>query len=162
MQKKSVVTAVAVLGLLLLPGLLAPSTMTAAAQDNAVAEKFIAAWNSHDADKMLAVFTDDVMYEDVTFGEVSHGKAELRKFAASEYASIPDLELKLVRAEIHNGHGTIEWTFSGTDKDLYKTGKKFTVRGVSVVDVKKGKIARSLDFYDLSTVMRQVGLLPAQ
>jgi len=28
--------------------------------------------------------------------------------------------------------------------------------------VKKGKIARSLDFYDLSTVMRQVGLLPAQ
>jgi steroid delta-isomerase-like uncharacterized protein len=111
---------------------------------------------------MLPVFTDDVVYEDVAFGEVSHGPAELRKFAADEFDAIPDLELKLVRAEIRGGHGTIEWTFTGTDKGVYKTGKKFTVRGVSVIDVRNGKIARSLDYYDAATIMRQVGVLPAQ
>jgi hypothetical protein len=72
------------------------------------------------------------------------------------------VELKLVRANIHGGHGTIEWMFTGTDKGVYKTGKKFSVRGVSVIDVRDGKIARSLDFYDSATIMRQVGVLPAQ
>lgn len=134
----------------------------AAGQNDAIVDKFVAAWNSHSPDKMLPVFTDDVVYEDVAFGEVSHGQAELRKFAVEEFEGVPDLELKLVRASINNGHGTIEWTFTGTDKGVYKTGKKFTVRGVSVVDVRDGKISRSLDYYDASTIMRQVGVLPAQ
>jgi steroid delta-isomerase-like uncharacterized protein len=153
-SRRLVITAVLAMSLL---------TVVSRADPNAaVAEKFIAAWNSHDPDKFLAAFTDDVFYEDVTFAEVSHGKAELRKFAVSEYEGVPDLELKLVQASIQNGHGTIEWTFSGTDKGVYKTGKKFTVRGVSVVDVRGGKVSRSLDFYDVATVMRQVGVLPAQ
>ena len=144
------------------------ATVTAAPQggksttdrDAAIAEKWIAAWNSHSPEKMLPVFTADVFYEDVAFGEVSHGSAELRKFAASEFEGVPDLELKLVRANVHGGHGTIEWVFSGTDKGVFNTGKKFSVRGVSVIDVREGKISRSLDFYDSGTIMRQVGVLP--
>ena len=144
------------------PAIAAPPGNKGPAHPNpAVAQKWIAAWNSHDPDKMLPVFTDDVFYEDVAFGEVSHGPAELRKFAVGEFEAIPDLELKLVRAEIHGGHGTIEWTFTGTDKGVYNTGKKFTVRGVSVIDVRNDKISRSLDFYDAATIMRQVGVLPA-
>lgn len=157
------VSASAILALLVVLAIAAaPNAKAAGDGDTAVPEKFIAAWNSHDPDKMLSLFTDDVFYEDVAFGEVSHGHAEMRKFAASEFEGVPDLELKLVRAAIHDGHGTIEWTFSGTDKGVYKTGKKFTVRGVSVVDVRNGKIARSLDFYDVAAIMRQVGVLPAQ
>jgi ketosteroid isomerase-like protein len=68
----------------------------------------------------------------------------------------------LLRSSIHDGHGTIEWTLSGTDKGMYKTGKKFSVRGVSVIEVREGKIFRNLDFYDSATIMRQLGLLPAQ
>jgi steroid delta-isomerase-like uncharacterized protein len=161
MNVKRVFSAAAIFVLMLTVS--APRAAQAASDpDSAAAEKFIAAWNSHDPDKMLAVFTADVFYEDVAFGEASHGHAELRKFAASEFEGVPDLELKLVRASIRNGHGTIEWTFTGTDKGVYKTGKKFTVRGVSVVDVRDGKISRSLDFYDSATIMRQVGVLPAQ
>ena len=126
------------------------------------AAKWIAAWNSHDADKFLPLFTDDAFYEDVAFGEKSKGSAELRKFFASELEGIPDLELKLERANLQGGHGTIEWVFSGTDKGVYKTGKKFSVRGVSVIEMRDGKISRNLDFYDLATIMRQVGTLPAE
>lgn len=163
MDLKRVLKFVALLAMVILPAFVAPRPVTAGSSgDTAVAEKWIAAWNSHDPDKMLAVFTDDVFYEDVAFGEVSHGHGELRKFAAEEFEGVPDLELKLVRAAIHDGHGTVEWTFTGTDKGVYKTGKKFTVRGVSVIEVRDGKISRSLDFYDTGTIMRQVGVLPAQ
>ncbi len=137
-----------------------PGGKSAGDRDAAIVEKWIAAWNSHSPDKMIPVFTADVLYEDVAFAEVSHGSAELRKFAASEFDAVPDLELKLLRANVHGGHGTIEWVFSGTDKGVFNTGKKFSVRGVSVIDVRDGKISRSLDFYDSGTIMRQVGVFP--
>ena len=130
--------------------------------DSAIAEQWIAAWNSHNPDKVLPLFTDDLVYEDVAFGEVSHGKTELRKFVADECEGAPDLELKLVRADFNGNHGTIEWTFNGTDKGVFKTGKKFSVRGVSVIDLRGGKISSNLDYYDSATIMRQVGILPAQ
>jgi steroid delta-isomerase-like uncharacterized protein len=162
MKLKRVLLAAAVLAMVVLPIAASPDVKAAGDRDAAVAEKWIAAWNSRNPDKMLPLFTDDVFYEDVAFSEVSHGHAGLRKFVASELEAVPDLELKLLRASVHNGHGTIEWTFSGTDKGIYKTGKKFSVRGVSVIDIRDGKISRNLDFYDSATIMRQLGLLPAQ
>jgi steroid delta-isomerase-like uncharacterized protein len=161
MNSKQVLTGAILLAMLVLPAIAAPADgKSTTASNAALAEKWIAAWNSHNPDKMLPLFTDDIFYEDVAFGEASHGAAELRKFFVSEFEGVPDLDLKLVRADIHNGHGTIEWTFSGTDKAIYKTGKKFSVRGVSVIDLRDGKISRNLDFYDSATLMRQVGLLP--
>ena len=59
----------------------------------ALAEKWIAAWNSHDADKFLALFTDDAFYEDVAYGEKAQGSAALRKFFGSEVEGVPDLQL---------------------------------------------------------------------
>ena len=162
MQLRRVMTAAALLGVLVLPAAAAPKQAKGAGAGDAVAAKWIAAWNSHDPDKMLPAFTDDIFYEDVAFGEVSHNHTEFRKFAAEEFEGVPDAELKLVRAAIQGSHGTIEWTFTGTDKGVYTTGKKFTVRGVSVVDVRDGKISRCLDFYDTGAIMKQVGVLPAQ
>jgi ketosteroid isomerase-like protein len=67
----------------------------------------------------------------------------------------------LVSSSIQGGHGFLQWVFSGTDKGVFKTGKKFSVRGVSILELRNGKISRSQDYYDVATVMRQVGLLPA-
>jgi steroid delta-isomerase-like uncharacterized protein len=131
-------------------------------QPSHVAEDWVAGWSSHDVEKLAAVFTDDVFYEDVTFGDVNHGVADLRKFAASFFESVPDMHMELIRASSENAHGTIEWRLTGTDKGVYKTGKKFSVRGASVIDVREGKISRNLDFYDSAAIMRQVGLLPAE
>jgi steroid delta-isomerase-like uncharacterized protein len=157
------VAAVPFILLLIVPAIAAPPADKSANKgESAIAEQWIAAWNSHNPEKMLPLFTDDALYEDVAFGSVNHGKTELRKFAADEFDGVPDLELKLIRADIYGDHGTIEWTFSGTDKGVFKTGKRFSVRGVSVIDLRHGKICRNLDFYDSASIMRQVGVLPAQ
>ncbi len=148
--------------LLALPALAQTKMDDAAASQKAgVAESWIAAWNSHDVEKLVAVFTEDVIYEDIPFGEVNHGRAELRKFAASEFEAVPDLKVELESSSIQGSHGTIEWIFSGTDKGIYKTGKKFSVRGTSIIGLKNGKISRNVDYYDAATIMRQVGQLPA-
>ena len=131
-------------------------------QNAQTAEKWIAAWNSHNVESVIPLFTDDVLYEDVSFEAVNHGSTELRKFAAFFFDAVPDLKLELANSSINQGHGTIEWIFSGTDKGVYKTGKKFNVRGVTVIDVRDGKISRNLDYYDTAAIMRQVGVLPTQ
>ena len=43
---------------------------------------------------------------------------------------------------------------------VFKTGKPFAVRGVSVIDIADGRISRNLDYYDAAAIMRQVGVLP--
>jgi steroid delta-isomerase-like uncharacterized protein len=91
---------------------------------------------------------------------VNHGRAEIRKFAAGFIEAVPDLKLEVVSSSIHNGHGAAEWVLSGTDKGLYKTGKKFSVCGASVFEMRGGKCSSNKDFYDLATIMRQVGVLP--
>jgi steroid delta-isomerase-like uncharacterized protein len=119
-----------------------------------------AAWNAHDADKIASLYTDDVIYEDVTFGLVAHGQPELRKMAATFFAGVPDFKLEIVSSTSMGNRGSVEWVFSGTDVGLYKTGKKFSVRGASVYELRDGKFSGNRDYYDSASIMRQVGLLP--
>ncbi len=124
-------------------------------------EQLFAAWNSHDPDKVAASFTEDIVYEDVPAGHISRGRAEVRKWAEGGFAVIENFKIEVVSSSFHNKRGVAEWVWTGTDKGLFKTGKKFSVRGVSVFEVRKGKISRYKEFYDVATIMRQVGMLPA-
>src|SRR6267154_2274068 len=85
-----------------------------------VAERWAAAWNSHDAAK--------VVYEDVPFGSTNRGKTALRQYAETYFAAVPDMTTTITGSAIANGRGYVEWVFSGTDVGLYKTNKNFSVR----------------------------------
>jgi steroid delta-isomerase-like uncharacterized protein len=133
----------------------------ARAQTNppAVAQAWIDGWNSKDAEKLVSAFTADGIYEDVPFNIKKKGTAELRELHKFFHDAVGDLYCKLVDAHVSNGNGTIEWVFGGKDVGVWKTGKSFAVQGVSVIEVKDGKISRNLDYYDAATMMKQVGLL---
>jgi steroid delta-isomerase-like uncharacterized protein len=131
----------------------------ALAHGDQIGQGWCDAWNSHNVDTVLAVFTQDVFYEDVTLGAVNRGSAALRAFAQAAFTSVPDIHLQWVTSAVAGGHGSIEWVFSGTDVGLFKTGKPFSVRGASVIEVRGGLISRDSDYWDAATVMREVGLL---
>jgi steroid delta-isomerase-like uncharacterized protein len=164
LDRRQLLKGVAALGTVgTLAALRAP--MPARAQDDdrthgdQIGQGWCDAWNSHDVDKVLAIFTDDVFYEDVTFGLVNHGSTELRAFAQFFFTAVPDLHLQCVNSAVKGGQGTIEWVFTGTDVGVFKTGKPFSVRGASVIEVRGELISRNSDYYDAATIMRAVGLL---
>ena len=126
----------------------------------AVAQNWIDGWNSTDPEKLVAAFTPDGVYEDVAFGITKKGSAELRELHKFFQNAVGGLYVKLVDTHVADGHGTIEWVFGGTDVDVFKTGKPFSVRGVSVIEVSDGRISRNLDYYYAAAIMRQVGVLP--
>jgi steroid delta-isomerase-like uncharacterized protein len=127
-------------------------------------EQWAAAWSSSNVEKLLALFTDDVVYEDVTLGAVNHGRDALRDFATAVFAAFDDLKFELKsRVVASDGKaGAMEWTWRGRQtKDLPglpATDKHFEVRGATVVEFADGKISRDSDYWDLATYMKQVGL----
>jgi steroid delta-isomerase-like uncharacterized protein len=129
-----------------------------------VLEQWAVAWSSNDVEKVLLLFTDNVVYEDVTFGAVNHGRNALRDFATSTFAAFKDLKFEL-KSRVVAGDGksgAMEWTWRGRQtKDfpgLPATNKPFEVRGATVVEFSDGKISRDSDYWDLATYMKQVGL----
>jgi steroid delta-isomerase-like uncharacterized protein len=129
-------------------------------QSNSIVEKAFAAWNSQDPDKLVAAYGDDIVYEDVPSGSVSHGPAEFRKFAVLTFSGVGEFKIEAVKTWIENGHGVAEWVWTGVDKDWFNTGKRFSVQGVSIFEVRNGKISRNRDFYDVAAIRKQVGKLP--
>jgi steroid delta-isomerase-like uncharacterized protein len=145
---------------LVILAIVGPLSSRAAADNTAVAQAWIDAWNSHNPDNVVALFTEDALVEDLTLGAVSQGLAEIRDFAVSAFTAFPDIHFDLVDSTLKGGHGTIEWVFSGTDTGAFGgTGLRFSVRGVTVMDVRGTKLTRQTDYWDLATVLREIGLL---
>lgn len=127
--------------------------------DKKTIEQLFAAWSSHDPEKVANVFAEDAVYEDVTANHISRGRAEVRKWAAGGFSVFENFRMEVASISVHDGRGVAEWVWTATDKKL---GKNFSVRGVSIIEVRGGKISRCKDYYDFATAMRQMGLLPAQ
>ena len=128
-----------------------------------ILDDWATAWSSHDPERVIALFTDDCVYEDLTFGAVNRGKAELRAFADGTFAAVPDFKVSLVTRFVAGNRGAMEWTMSGTHKGdfpgLPATGKRFSsIRGATIIELKEGKILRCSDYWDAATAHEAGGL----
>lgn len=125
-------------------------------------QDWAAHWSSHDMERLLSLFTDDCIYEDVTLGVVNHGKDELTTFAQGFFTAFPDFHVEL-RSHLDAGEwAAVEWTMSGTHEgDLMgtpPTHKRFSLRGASTFELRDGKIRRCSDYWDFVTFAKQLGL----
>lgn len=119
-------------------------------------------WSSHDMKKLLSIFTDDCIYEDVTLGVVNHGKGELTAFAQGFFTAFPDFRVELQSHFDTGEEAAVEWSMSGTHEgNLMGTPpihRHFSLRGMSAFDLRDGKIRRCSDYWDFVTFARQLGL----
>jgi steroid delta-isomerase-like uncharacterized protein len=125
---------------------------------------YLAAWNSHDTKKVLSFFTEDIVYEDVAVGVVKRGKKELNDFIDEFFTGFPDLKFEVRNHFFSMERSCREWVMTGTHSgDLPKlpaTGRTIKVRGAGISEVKGDKISRHTDYYDMVTLLRQLGVLP--
>ena len=84
-------------------------------------DEWAMAWSSidnKDPERVLALFADDCVFEDVTFGVVARGKEELRSFVNRAFAAIPDFKYGLTSRFAASQWAVIEWVMSGTHRRL--------------------------------------------
>ena len=128
-------------------------------------EAWAADWSSPNVEHLLSLFTDNCIYEDVTFGVVNHGKTELKAFADEMFAAFPDFKVEQTGRFVAGEWAGMEWIISGTHKGdlpgMPATNKRFSIRGATILELESGKIKRCSDYWDLATFLKQTGLMPS-
>ena len=126
-------------------------------------ERYPALWTAHDIEAVLANFTDDCIYEDLTLGVTNRGKEELRGFANEVYGTMPDFHLSYSDYFATETRGVALWnikgTWNGELEGIDVTGKKVDFSGVTLFKFIDGKISRNSDYWDYTVQLKQLGVL---
>src|SRR4051812_23511491 len=102
--------------------------------------EWAAAYGSGDADRLLALYTDDALWEEVAIGLVAHGQDEIRAHLDRLYTAVPDFTVDVTNGFVSGDQAVVEWVISGTYTSdfpglLPAAGQHFTIRGDSVFEL---------------------------
>ncbi len=138
------------------------------AQRGAEAEEIVkdhlAAYNSHNVDKMASFWTEDVVLDDVGLGVIIRGKQEVKSYVCDAFAAIPDEKKELKSLFCTGNRAVCEMVDTGTQTGAFEklpaTGKSYSLRAVWVIEMREGKICRLASYYDVLSFLQQIGLMP--
>ena len=132
-------------------------------------EKVIAAygeaWNSHNVEAILAMHTEDSVFENHTSGGKGVGKDAIRELLNRIFAAFPDIRFDARRTYVRDGLVTQEWTATATLATPYTkgsttvqpTGKKVSWNGVDVIPFAGNLVARKDVYVDSMSFLRALG-----
>jgi steroid delta-isomerase-like uncharacterized protein len=129
--------------------------------------RYLDAWNRHAVDDLLTYFDDSATYADVALNQSHTGHEAVREFFVSvekEFSS--DYGFDPGPVVITDTGYALEWVMRGThnrsgpSSPVPATGKQYAIHGVSVGELRNGKITRNTDYWTLTEFLIQVGLMP--
>ena len=122
-----------------------------------------AAWNSHDWEKASTFYADDCEMEDIP-SKICHGKRELEAYYKYLLVGYPNLNFEPKRSFGTENQIATEWIMSGTHTGntarFKATGKRFSIPGVSILEIQNGKVIRETDYWDMHSLLQQLELMP--
>lgn len=127
-----------------------------------LAEAYIAGWNNHEADAILAVLGPDGLYQDPGTGGPIGGQA-LKGYVEGLFAVFPDLSFELVSmADTGPDTMAFEWIMRGTNhgsmNGLPPTGKSIELAGSDFIKIAGGHVVSVKGYFDGGAIPRQLGL----
>lgn len=111
-----------------------------AANTRAVIDRFNQIFNAHDVDGVMAMMTDDVVFENTSpapDGTRYEGQAAVRGFWEEFFASSPNAAFEAEDMFVAGDRCLVRWTYSWGDGHI---------RGVDVFKVRDGKVAEKLSY----------------
>jgi steroid delta-isomerase-like uncharacterized protein len=119
--------------------------------------EWAAAWTARDADRLVALYAPDAVYEEVPTGTVARGHGEIRAFFDATHASFADIAATPRSGFRAEGWAVLEGDFSGRSGEA-----TFSVPFAAIFELDGGLVRRSADYFDLYAVLDQIGALGAQ
>src|SRR5215212_6994834 len=128
--------------------------------------EWAAAVNSGDVDQVLALFTDDGLWEEVAIGLAARGPDEIGTHLERLFTAVPDITFDVTSGFVSDNRAVAEWTVSGTYSSDFPglppaAGQRFSFRGASVFELADGKITRYTEYWNAYIFLVQLGALPA-
>ena len=129
-------------------------------------DRYNAAWNAHDVDAIVDMHTADSVFENHTTGDVNVGRRRSATRSAASSPSSPTSSSRPAGATSATTLVVQEWTARGTHlgkmnragMEVEPTGKSVEYRGMDVIPIADGLVARKDVYSDGVTLLRQLGL----
>jgi steroid delta-isomerase-like uncharacterized protein len=123
------------------------------------------AWNSHDVEAILAMHTEDSVFENHTSGGRGAGKNAIREILKGVFAAFPDIRFEPRRTYVRDDVVTQEWTATGTlaipytkgSTTVQPTGRKVSWNGVDVIPFVGTLVARKDVYVDSIGFLKALG-----
>jgi len=129
-------------------------------------DRYNAAWNEHDVEAIVSMHTDDSVFENHTTGDVNIGKDAIRTALTGIFGVFPDLSFEARSQYLREDLVVQEWTARGTHEGAMSrsgmtidpTGRAVEYRGMDIIPIRDGLVARKDVYSDGVTLLRQLGL----
>ena len=129
-------------------------------------DRYNAAWNDHDVDAIVSMHTEDSVFENHTTGDVNIGKEAIAAAIGGIFGVFPDLSFEARSQYIRDDLVVQEWTARGTHQGpmrragltIEPTGRAVEYRGMDIIPIRDGLVARKDVYSDGVTLLRQLGL----
>ena len=129
-------------------------------------DRYNAAWGDHDVEAIVSMHTDDSVFENHTTGDVNVGKEAIANAITGIFGVFPDLSFEARSQYTRDDLVVQEWTARGTHEGpmnrsgmtIEPTGKKVEYRGMDIIPIEDGLVARKDVYSDGVTLLRQLGL----
>lgn len=128
------------------------------------------AWNSHDIDGVLALMTEDIEARDDGWPKLMRGHADVREFLEAIWRAMPDMTFEPLsgpyvipgepRVAVHwRGWATLRGPLE--PPGFAPTGRRWEFDGADFYEFRDDRICKVRIAYDVLSVSRQLGVLPA-
>lgn len=108
-----------------------------------------AGFDTHDLDRIMQYFADDVVFESPrgsdSWGTRYEGKPAVREAFAGRFAGIPDVRYQRDDHFVDGDRGASEWTLSGTATD----GRRIEVRGCDLWTFRAGTVVKKDSYWKI-------------
>ncbi len=129
-------------------------------------DRYNDAWGRHDVDAIVALHTDDSVFENHVTGDVNVGREAIGRAISGIFSVFPDLSFETRRQYIRDDLVVQEWTARGTHLgkmtragiEVEPTRRTVEYRGMDVIPITNGLVARKDVYSDSITLLRQLGL----
>ena len=106
-------------------------------------------------------YAEHAIVEDSMYTEPLVGRKAIMERKGMGMVAIPDIKITITNRVAHGNQVSAEWVATGTHNGdlpaMPRTGRPFTLRGVTVTIRQQGKIVREAIYYDLHDLQRQIG-----
>lgn len=128
---------------------------------NDLVQEFAAAFNRQDMPGLLACFTEDAVYHDTFYGR-HQGHAGLRELFQRMFRDSRGYTWSMHVVVADPLRAAAEWTFSYTVSDAIprSAGRKVRFSGMSLFELKGGKVASYREYFDSGVAFLQLGFSP--
>ena len=132
-------------------------------------QEYLDAWNSHEAERLLALMSEDIVYDDSGWPTTMRGHDDVRAFLKHAWTALPDLHFELLEGPYRLGESKAAFWWRGTGTlsgpldppGFAPTGKRFDIDGADFHEYRDGLLSRLRIVFDLNGASQQLGLAPA-